>query len=1041
MKRKSWSMLLLWLFGATAVWAQSGKIAGRVTDAASGQGLPGVTIQIVGTARGVVTDLEGYYALINMRPGTYTVRASFVGYQAQNIENVQVSTGLTETLDIVLREESQVAEVTVLAERPVIQKDVPNSSVSIGSKEVSLLPVSSVSGSVGLMAGVQGLSFRGSGSDQLLFNVNGMTMRDERDNSPMSNIPLSSIEEIQVQTGGFNAEYGNVRSGVINVVTKEGARSGYEAVARIRYSPPAQKNIGPAANDADSYWIRRFVDPQVAFVGTSQVWSQSMREQYGDFEGWISVSDKLLKDNDPTNDMTPEALQKAFLWQHRKNMIIHDPDYNVDLGFGGAFPGLNQFGNTRFYVSMIRNQDMYMIPLNTDRYTDVNTHIKVTSDVAKGVKVSVEGMMGSQVGTSASRTGAPGFFRSASGIASNLTSVSYIDSRVFSSDYWNPSDVKSNMVAVSLNHALNAKSYYEIRAARVATQYNTVTGDLRNTSLLQYFGGVGFDEAPYGFMPNPSTGVDGMRMGVGMSNSRDSSSVAAYNLKGDFTSQVNRFMQVKTGFEYNLSDSHVNYGVYDSYLPSSNSWSVWDKQPVRGALYAQTKLEFKGMIANLGLRADYFNAGGNWYLLENPFSGAFSSKGSKDIETILGTEPVKKHLDFSPRVGISFPITVHSKLFFNYGHFRSMPSPENLYLLRVSPYSNIVTRVANPNNPLPKTVQYEVGYEQSLANQFLIRVAGYYKDVSLQPYLVNYVGNGKVGTVNYTTSEPLSYEDIRGFEITFSKNRGWLQGMLNYTYMVTSSGNFGYSTVYQNATDMANFILSDAIRAAAQSKPQPIPYARMNLSVISPTEFGPSMGGLYPLGDWTFTSILRWSDGGKATWVGGGSKAGVERNVDVVDYWNLDLRLVKNFRIGKRNAEFFMDVYNTLNTKRLSGYGAFDGVDLTAYRLSLHLPESPDYPNIPGTDKFGTFRSPDVAYQPTSGVQNRANVTKPSTEILYYEFDTKTYIQYQNGQWVDADRDFVNLVLKEKRYINMPNQAFLNFLDPRDLWFGLRIKL
>ena len=682
-----------------------------------------------------------------------------------------------------------------------------------------------------------------------------------------------------------------------------------------------------------------------------------------------------------------------------------------------------------------------MIPLNTDRYTDVNTHIKVTSDVAKGVKVSVEGMMGSQVGTSASRTGAPGFFRSASGIASNLTSVSYIDSRVFSSDYWNPSDVKSNMVAVSLNHALNAKSYYEIRAARVATQYNTVTGDLRNTSLLQYFGGVGFDEAPYGFMPNPSTGVDGMRMGVGMSNSRDSSSVAAYNLKGDFTSQVNRFMQVKTGFEYNLSDSHVNYGVYDSYLPSSNSWSVWDKQPVRGALYAQTKLEFKGMIANLGLRADYFNAGGNWYLLENPFSGAFSSKGSKDIETILGTEPVKKHLDFSPRVGISFPITVHSKLFFNYGHFRSMPSPENLYLLRVSPYSNIVTRVANPNNPLPKTVQYEVGYEQSLANQFLIRVAGYYKDVSLQPYLVNYVGNGKVGTVNYTTSEPLSYEDIRGFEITFSKNRGWLQGMLNYTYMVTSSGNFGYSTVYQNATDMANFILSDAIRAAAQSKPQPIPYARMNLSVISPTEFGPSMGGLYPLGDWTFTSILRWSDGGKATWVGGGSKAGVERNVDVVDYWNLDLRLVKNFRIGKRNAEFFMDVYNTLNTKRLSGYGAFDGVDLTAYRLSLHLPESPDYPNIPGTDKFGTFRSPDVAYQPTSGVQNRANVTKPSTEILYYEFDTKTYIQYQNGQWVDADRDFVNLVLKEKRYINMPNQAFLNFLDPRDLWFGLRIKL
>ncbi|HRR08415.1 MAG TPA: carboxypeptidase-like regulatory domain-containing protein [Rhodothermales bacterium] len=1035
MKRKCWSILLLLVLYSGMAWAQSGKIAGRVTDAATGLGLPGVTLQVLGTTQGNVSDTEGYFSIINVRPGTYTIRVSFIGYETVNVSDVRVSTNLTTPLNVQLKEETTLTEVTVIAERPVVQKDVSNSTASIGAQEVARLPVASVTGAVGLQAGIQGLSFRGSGSDELSFNVNGLTLRDERDNSPITNIPLSSVEEIQVQTGGFNAEYGNVRSGVVNVITKEGKRDRYEASINVRYSPPTQKNIGPAANDLNSYWIRRFIDPQVAMTGTGS-WDQATRDQYGTFEGWIAVAEKRLKDDDPTNDMTPEALQKAFLWQHRKNMQINRPDYNVDFGFGGPIPGLNKIGNTRFYASFIQNQDMYMIPLNTDRYQDYNGHVKITSDVAKGMKFSIEGMMGRQSGTSASRSGSPGFFRSASGIASNLTSVSFIDSRIFSKDYWNPTDVNSKMFGATFNHALNGRSYYEVQAAYLATEYDTVPGEDRDLSIVQTFGGVGFDEGPYGFMPNPSNGVDGMRMGVGMSNSRDSSFVGVFNLKGNYTNQLNRFLQVRTGFEVNQSNTKVNYGNFDSYLPSSNSQSKWDRSPVRGALFAQTKLEFNGMVANLGLRADYFHAGGDWYVLD-PFSNVLSAKGSPELEN-QEKAPTKKILEFSPRVGVSFPVTTLSKLYFNYGHFRSMPAPENLFLVRYATTTGQITRIANPNNPLPKTVAYELGYEQSVAEQFLIRVAGYYKDVSLQPYLVNYVS--KNNTVNYTTSEPNLYEDIRGFEVTLSRNRGWLQGFVNFTYMVNSSGYFGYGTVYQNPQAMRNYVNDDAVRRAAQSKPQPYPYGRLNIDLISPDDWGPKVGSIKPLGGWKTSFIVSWQDGGKATWVGGGSKPGVERNVDVVDFWNTNLRFAKSFYVGKRGIEFFADVFNVLNAKRLSAYGYFDGVDINKYRLSLHLPESPDYPNIPGNDKFGTFRKPGVAYQPTTGIQNRSSITG-SGDVLYYEFDTKSYIQFQNGQWVDADKSFVDAVLSEKRYIDMPNQEFLNFLDPRDFWFGLRIKL
>ena len=87
----------------------------------------------------------------------------------------------------------------------------------------------------------------------------------------------------------------------------------------------------------------------------------------------------------------------------------------------------------------------------------------------------------------------------------------------------------------------------------------------------------------------------------------------------------------------------------------------------------------------------------------------------------------------SPRLGVSFPITEVSKFYFNYGHFYRLPTPDDLYYIRVYPESQQVTSLANPDQALPKTVAYELGYEQSLFDQYLIKVAGFYRDVTDQP--------------------------------------------------------------------------------------------------------------------------------------------------------------------------------------------------------------------------------------------------------------------------------------------------------------------
>ncbi len=1023
-----------------SAWAQAGKIAGRVTDASTGEPLPGVNVVVVGSTQGSTTDVDGYYNILNVPPGTYRLRASFIGFTPQVVEDVRVNIDLTTTINFALQEEViQGEEVVVTAQRPVVQPDLSASMASVTAEKIEQLPVSSVTAVVGLQAGIQGLSVRGSGADELAFNLNGLTLRDERDNTPYTSISLASVQEVQVQTGGFNAEYGNVRSGVINVVTKEGTASRYEVDAILRYSPPAQKHFGPPANDPNSYWIRPFLDPEVAWTGTKNgAWDQATQDQYPEFDGWIAESEKRLNDDDPTNDLSPQALQEAFRWQFRKEMEIVEPDYVVDVGVGGPVPLVSsRLGNARFYAAYREDQEMYLIPLSRDRYKDRSGHLKLTSDIGPGMKLSLEALLGQTTGTASSRSGQPGIFRSAFSIASQMDRVSFIDTRIFSTDYWAPTTVRRNMQGAKFTHALDANTYYEVRLTRFESRYDTNPGRPRDNTPVVFFGGVGFDEAPFGFEDEPTNAVTGMRTGVGMSNARDTSRVTVWNLKGDFTRQVNRFLQVKTGLEYNLTDSKVRYGQFDAFLPSSNLVSQWDRQPTRGAAYAQGKLEFQGMIANLGLRLDYFRAGGTWYDIEdNPFSPGFRSPAA--LDTLLGGEPTRAVVSLSPRLGVSFPVTSFSKLFVNYGHFRAIPNPNDLFLVEYFPQTGQLSQLADPNNPLPKTIAYELGYEHALFDQFLVRAAGYYKDVSLQPRLVNYISRD--GQVDYFVSEPLSYEDIRGFELTLARNRGrWIQGFVNYTYMVFTSGYFGFRQVNENPTVQRQFEESDAERRAASSRPVPQPYGRLNIDVLVPPRIGPEFAGVHPLANWRLSFIGRWQKGSAFTWTGGGSIPGIVNNVRFRDSYALDLRVTRDFDLGNARLQFFMDVNNLLNRKEMSFSGMVDGNDYLAYMRSLHLPASDAYGNIPGNDKPGDYRDYDVPFVPIDPVTTRSQVGSPDPTRIYYERDSGQYLEYVGGAWQQVPSDRMEQILEDKAYIDMPNMSYFTFLNPRDVYFGLRL--
>jgi len=85
------------------VWAQTGKLAGYVRDAETGQPLIGATVYIEETGQGAVTDAQGYYVVLNLRPGLYTVRFSYVGYETVRYTDVRITSDQTRQLEVRLR--------------------------------------------------------------------------------------------------------------------------------------------------------------------------------------------------------------------------------------------------------------------------------------------------------------------------------------------------------------------------------------------------------------------------------------------------------------------------------------------------------------------------------------------------------------------------------------------------------------------------------------------------------------------------------------------------------------------------------------------------------------------------------------------------------------------------------------------------------------------------------------------------------------------------------------------------------------------------
>ncbi|MCX6150492.1 MAG: TonB-dependent receptor [Ignavibacteriales bacterium] len=1007
----------LWIsISGSLVFAANGKITGRITDKQTGESVPSANIIIthvilsngsevpVNFSRGAAADPEGYYFILDVPPGKYTIKASSIGFSSVTQKDVEVGLDRTISLNFQLSSTAiEVNQVVVTAKREIVKQDVSGTQEVIATERIEHMPVLRVDEFIGKIKGVElqsgaegnGLSVRGGAIRETDVRLDGISLQDPRTENSYLALNSTSIQEIQILTGGFQAKYGGIRSGLLNVVTKDGSRDRYQVSIKMDVAPKNQKRYFGTNPWSNESWIYRvYADTSAngyAFRGVPKG-DTTVPFEFRSFKGWGGKTPR-------SGEKLLDSVQNWQLWkaQHPQYTFQDKPDYYIEGSISGPIPGSfipiwSEFADrTTFLLAWKYENSQLSFPVGPrNNYEDWNGQLKLTT-ILPNMKLSVNGMYSKINTVSGGRTTSYGgalqdYSQSFSFLNSTSSSVTAQAGLIGGGNYrqlFNRSrlqfyDQRLVVGGAKLTHTLNPAMFYTLDFQVGYTDQSLQPFRMDTTggkNLVSFYSEkkktwYSYSVPNYG-TPNASTNLQPDVLNTydmyGGIQRIDSSYSYVYQFKGDYTAQLGRHHQIEAGFSARLQDMFVYAGTWLqtqlSYTP--NTWQYYKAKPLEMGVYLQDKIEFEGLVLNAGLRLDYLNPNKGGFSAKFPLDEEYiklynetylnlpgeeqSFERWKEWRQLLDSPPGwprtenKIQVYLSPRMGVSFPITETSKMYFNYGHFYQRPPISFMYNLYINPGS---VTVPTPDLNMAKTVSYEFGYEQLFLADFLVNVTAYYKDVSNEPLartFINYFENNQV-----TQYFPDAYKDIRGVEVRFEKPVGrFVSFNAMYDYRLTSAGQSGLAVVYENRLKARE----GELRSAFISTSEPLPRANINLNLHTPDDFGPEWLGTNWLGGLFANFFFEWKDGGRILL--NPEEADIKNRiyVDVVNYWNLDFRGSALFSTPWGSLELVVTIQNLTNNKWLST-GNMTTSQLNDYKQSLKTPDKG------GNDKWGEYDKP-----------------------------------------------------------------------------------
>ncbi len=918
---------------SAAATGQSGKISGIISDRASREPLAGANVSIMGTTAGASTNAQGEYFILRIPPGIYTLRVALMGYHEATVKNVRVSIDLTTHITVSLDEENVDIgeEVVITAERPVIQKDATSSTLYVDAATISALPVADAREGVLLQSGVffdpipveGGLG--GSGRGESRYAVRGGTQtevkwfydgvrtgaliegRADRGGS-YTGVNLNAVQEIQVLTGGFSAEYGDAQSGIVNVVTKEGGTD-YSGSLEYTYGLPGQHHFGPYLYDRTAQ--KEFLDHTLSDGSLDPAW-----------------------------------------WTPYRQSQVYDyttiPDHTISFSLGGPLYRTAE-GKGTFFLSAALKREAYLFPHPRDTRDNENAMGNFSFQLQPDMKLRVTGLYAHENHSTLQEYG------------------DFVQQAKYYRGWGSLLETHTYSASAQLTHTLSPSLFYEAKLSgylfdsKERPSDYVALGESKNPDIWGYQRYDGYQSEPfdaYSYLIHNHLQTGDISLTGSVSWQADKANL----LKAGIELHYNTLAEKEVGRWPSFTSEPalwLNRGLHETY------------HPIQFSAYVQDKMEFESMILNLGLRYDYFNPNRDWFWGYNLYNLSIDPEYSvaldPDRDQVDANGRVKYSFDnvlkkqrtpsptnhmISPRLGVSFPITENTVLRFNYGHFYQMPPLDWMYEFNYFRPLTLVKAIqaemgkADPahipsadgdpervvlltNQPLTpmKTVSFEAGIKHNFGDVMVLDVVGFYKDVTDQTYarqgifdrrIYGYDPFTRSTTTNtfYTSLLSGDYGDAQGFEVTLrSLFSSVLMFDLNYSFSRSLQGRASPARVNYDSLGAASFVYDTDVNKRIPvethfSRPHIV---RVNLLVRYPQDANPSL--LTDILQNASASILyRFTSGQTFTYLDINDAPDTYDNQRYPAAHTVDLRLDKTIRLGGAQDP-------TAETRELSGGG------------------------------------------------------------------------------------------------------------------------
>ncbi len=871
-----------------------GRIDGKVVEKDTNEPLIGVNIIVVGTSSGAATDLDGNFTIPNLKAGEYSVKVSYIGFETKLFTSIVVTDGQTTRMDVELAEAvlSTDDEIVIVGERPLLDVEQSSSAFAISRDQLEAAPLRDVQEAVATQAGVvrdpTGLYIRGGRANETGFVVDGVSAKDPLAGTGFGlDVGSNAFQEVEVTTGGIGAEFGDVTSGVVAVQTRDGDDkfSGYFSHKRddLGFNSDASSNFREEVYEANL--SGPIIKGKLHFF----------------LSGQVQLSDGFTR-----KTAVPDQLQSSLVGS----------DFLLPKA-GNRWNGISKFSYT--VAPGKRIQASYQRSLSVNQNT---RSLQVTGN---------ESVI------------APGF------------QYAFI----LQPDNANTFAHDNIITYLKWSHVINESSFYDVQVSRLFTRLradangrdwrpDNVTSELDPASIVTYPASIFVDENGEAVNPNAFFVLPGPGLinNGGLATRFHDHFAEENTIRGTYT----RFSKSKTnrtngGFEIKLNDYQwidvlrpwVGAPIGDEGSATGRlgeSSDIWRVKPRRGALFATHQIRYRGLIANAGMRFEYWSPGKYVDdLVNNPQAPILDGVRDDYWDSTVNLFGLRTKFRLLPKVRVSFPIQENRVMFFNYGHSTKIPHPTFVYT-GLDPFfqdRSFFADLGNPNLDPEVDISYEIGLRNQFSSNDVLNITAFWRDkfdfITIENIRIK-DATGRETTRAFRVNG--DFARVRGIEANYLKRVGtWLTGQI--------SGSFSRATGLSSTNNdaLADFLSRGDIDNTFET---PLAWDRpfdLKASVtLSHDKERPVMGipglnkiRLYLSGN--FRSGQRYTPvefrgfetnpfTGEQDWkpIYERVQDPAKRNSEVGEPWVwFDMNLQRSIKIGKSDMRLTLEVTNLLNNK------------------------------------------------------------------------------------------------------------------------------